>query len=205
MPLDRLVNSQVASDSMRRIVESAGLPPSTEVYPHGGHAHRLPFGLDFMSFDSDGQLVAGFAEQMRCYLDGPPAPTWDDLLEGVLRYWRALYEEASWHIVGVRTWWNLRSKLNATNKDIDRWRSGSAVALDVELTSKPSSSSPGSGPARIATAPPDWTAYVDGIKSGSKHYWLALVQDLALKGLPCHDCIDRAARELGRFLGSVSH
>ena len=49
----------------------------------------------------------------------------------------------------------------------------------------------------------DWDAFVEGHKAKSSHYWLSLVQDLARNGLPCDDCIDRAARELGRYLVHV--
>jgi hypothetical protein len=100
---------------MRRVVSRAGLPSGTEVYPYGGHVHRLPMGLDFMTFAPDGELVSSFPEQMRLYLEGPPAPVWDDLLDGLLRHWRGLVEEASWHICGRKTWRNLHARIDATN------------------------------------------------------------------------------------------
>ena len=68
LPLDHLTPSAAASDDARKHVSRAGLPATTEVYPWGGHAHRLPFGLDFQSFDPDGRLVTGFQDQMRWYL-----------------------------------------------------------------------------------------------------------------------------------------
>ena len=200
LPLDRLVPSADASENARRYVARAGLPATTEVYPWGAHAHRLPFGLDFCSFDPDGRLVTGFQDQMRWYLSGAAAPEWDALLEGLLRHWRALYEEASYHIVGRKTWRNLHARVKATREDIDRWRSVGSVAVTAKITRQPPASTPSPGTSSKADTPPDWTAYVEKLKAKSRHYWLALVQDLAINGLPCDDCIDRAARELGRFL-----
>ncbi|QDV35704.1 hypothetical protein [Tautonia plasticadhaerens] len=200
LPLDRLVPSATAVDTGRRFVTSSGLPSTTEVYPWGNHAHRLPFGLDFCSFGPDGRLLTGFQDQMRMYLNGPPAPEWDALLEGLLRHWRDLYEEASYHVVGVRTWRDLHARMKATRKDIDRWRSGGSVAVATKPTHQPPASTPSPGTSCKADAPPDWIAYVGNLKAKERHYWLALVQDLAINGLPCDDCIDRAGRELGRFL-----
>jgi hypothetical protein len=198
LPMNQLVPSHGAVERARRLVSGAGLPSGTEVYPCGGHLHRLPFGLDFSSFRPGGDLAVGFVEQMRMYLKGKPAPVWDDLLEGLLRHWRGLLEEASWHVYGARTWRNLHARIRATDRGIERWRTGSSVPLLAGLGTR-IERSPYPRVAAKVTATDGWTAYVEGIKAKSRHYWLSLVQDLARNGMPCHDCIDRAARELGRF------
>ncbi len=205
LPLGYPQPSHGASERVGPIRARAGLPGTTEVYPMGRRAHRLPFGLDYLSFAPDGRTVPDFPDQMRLYLGGAPAPAWDDLLDRYLGEWHDVARDFRQHATGHKAHRRFREMYTRTSEAIDHWRAGKVFAVGESGGNHPLFEevprSRGGDPSPRATeAHPDWAAYRDRFRAG-KFSWIRMVQDLAVNGLPC------ATRSTGRpvnWVGSWS-
>ncbi len=158
-----------------------------EVYPWGGHNHRLPFGRDYIVLAEDGPIT-GAAEMIEFYLSPRISASWEAIFDGLLTSW----------LLGVERHPGRRNEVKARLDEINEWELegfplDQVGGIPSSRTTSPSSPGPSSVPSV------GWEEYKErfGRSQGS---WVRMISDLARNGVPIQDDLYRPLTELAKWL-----